>query len=74
MLTKSKLKLGKGKLTSYKFEIEKRFQRRKMAFEKGEKEYQPMSHEEIRATLQSLKETYMTWNEDFESMQVENIR
>jgi hypothetical protein len=55
MLTRDKLKLGKGKLASYKSEIE-RFQRHKMASEKGEEEDQPMNHEEIRATLQSLRE------------------
>jgi hypothetical protein len=57
MLTRAKLKLGKGKLESDKSEIGKRSQRYKLASEKGEEEDQPMSHEEIKATLQSLKET-----------------
>ena len=57
MLTRAKLKLGKGKLASYKSEIEKRFRRHKMASEKWEEEDQPMSHEEIIAMLQSLRET-----------------
>jgi hypothetical protein len=57
MLTSAKLKLGKGKIASYKSEIGKRFRRYKMDSEKEEEEDQSMSHEEIRATLQSLKET-----------------
>jgi hypothetical protein len=57
MLARAKLELCKGKLASYKSEIGKRFRRQKMASKKGEEEDQPMSHEEIRAMLQSLKET-----------------
>jgi hypothetical protein len=57
MLTRAKLKIGKVKPASYMYEIGKRFQRHKMAFEKGEEEYNPMSPEEIRAMVQSLKET-----------------
>jgi hypothetical protein len=51
MLTRAKLKLGKRKLASYKSEIGKRFRKHKLDFEKGEEEDQPMSHEEIKATL-----------------------
>jgi hypothetical protein len=57
MLTRAKLKLGKGKLVSYKFEIGKIFLRHKMDSENGEEEYHPMSHEEIKSMLQSLKKT-----------------
>ena len=57
MLTIDNLKLGKGKIASYKSKIGKRFRRNKMASKKREEEDQPMIHEEIRATLQSLKET-----------------
>jgi hypothetical protein len=55
MITRATLKIGKGKLSSYKSEIGKRFRRHKMALEKGEEEDQPVSHKEIRAMLQSLK-------------------
>jgi hypothetical protein len=37
--------------------LERYIRRHKMAYEKGEEEDHPMSHEEIRAMLQSLKET-----------------
>jgi hypothetical protein len=43
MLTRAKLKLGKGKIASYKSEIGKIFRRHKMASEKGEEE--DWSHE-----------------------------
>jgi len=56
MLTRDKLKLGKGKLASYKSDIGKIFWRHKIASKKGEEEDQPMKHEDIGATLQSLME------------------
>jgi hypothetical protein len=57
MITRTKLKFCKGKLASYKSEIGKIFRRRKLDSKKGEEEDHPMSHEETRAMLQSLKET-----------------
>jgi len=43
MLTRAKLKLGKGKLVSYKFELKKRLCKKKMASEGGKGENTPMS-------------------------------
>jgi hypothetical protein len=36
MLTRAKIKIGKGKLASYKFDIGKRYRRHKMDSKKGE--------------------------------------
>jgi hypothetical protein len=51
MLTRSRFKLGKGKLASYKPEIQRRFHKKKMASEGKEGEDPPMRPEEVMATL-----------------------
>jgi hypothetical protein len=56
MLTRAKLKLGKGKIVSYKSELEKRLRKKKMASEGGEGENPPMSLEEMMATLRSMRD------------------
>jgi hypothetical protein len=56
MLTRSRFKLGKGNLASYKLDIKRRFHKRDMVSEGKEREYLPMRSEEIKATLRSIRE------------------
>jgi hypothetical protein len=61
MLTRAKLKLGKG--ASYKSEIERRLRKHKMASKGREGEYPPMILEEVMDTLRSMREIidYLQW-------------
>jgi hypothetical protein len=56
MLTRSRFKLGKGKLASYKSEIQRRFRKREMVSKGKEGEDPPMRPEEVMATLRSMRE------------------
>jgi len=56
MLTRSRFKLGKGKLVSYKPGIQRIFHKSKMAYEGKEWEYPPMRPEEVMAILCTMGE------------------
>jgi hypothetical protein len=56
MLTRVKLKLGKGELESYNSDIERRLCKHNMTSEGREGEYPSMNPKEVMATLHSMRE------------------
>jgi hypothetical protein len=56
MLTRSRFKLGKENIASYKSEIQRIFRKKNMASEGKEGEYHPMIFEKLMDTLHSIRE------------------
>jgi hypothetical protein len=56
MLTRSRFKLGKGKLASYKTYIQRIFRKRNMDSEGKEGEDPPMRPKEVMTTLCTMRE------------------